>query len=127
MSLADDLNLKPVIWGEHHAQRKVPAPSDRPKVRISRAKRQRINDDAVYLAMRDEYLNANPICCNCPKFASCVHHVCRGVYRANSLLNVDTWLGCCIECHEKIECMTIAAQIKLKQQTVAETIKRLRK
>lgn len=103
----------------------------KPKRRVSRQRRERMDRDAEYLAVRDVYLESNPVCSRpgCGRAAVSVHHIVRGTAgRSRSLLNADTYLGVCSdECHDAIEKMTPDAQIKLKQRTVRATIERLRR
>lgn len=111
--------------------RKPPPPqSEKKKRRITRQRRERLDRDAEYLAMRDIYLEENPKCVRpkCGKRANQVHHIVRGTAgKVRSLLNSDSWLGVCSsECHDAVEKMTPDAQIKLKQRTVRATIERLR-
>jgi hypothetical protein len=110
--------------------RKPPAPQPKKlKQRISRQRRKRLDRDAIYLALRDIYLEENPTCmigiCQSP--ATEVHHICSGTAgRAASLLNQDTWLGVCHDCHDWIESKPIWQQIEFKIEAVRETIRRLR-
>ena len=106
---------------------KPPAPSQPKPARVTRQRRERLNRDAEYLVLRDIYLEENPCCVICPTDATEVHHICRGIYRHRSLLNQDSWLGVCHDCHEHVESMTVPQQIKLKLFTVKKTIERLRK
>lgn len=110
--------------------RDLPPSSAKPKQRISRQRRKRLDRDAEYNAMRDIYLEQNPTCSYCwSRPSQQVHHIVRGVAgRARSLLNPDTWLGVCsVECHEAIERMTLREQIDLKKIAIDQTIERLRK
>jgi 5-methylcytosine-specific restriction endonuclease McrA len=95
--------------------------------RTSRQKRQRQTRDEQYLALRDIYLEENPACCSCGGAACEVHHICRGVNRGKSLLNPDTWLSLCGDCHRQMDKTTIAAQVRLKESAVRYAIERLRK
>ncbi len=95
---------------------------------LTRQRRERLSKDATYLVLRDLYLESNPFCVRCGKKSTQVHHVCRGQFRAQSLLNTDTWLGVCgSECHDAVEKLPIEKQVALKQRTVRLTIERLRK
>jgi 5-methylcytosine-specific restriction endonuclease McrA len=100
---------------------------ERKTPRISRQKKQRMTKDQEYLRLRDIYLDENPACCSCGIPASEVHHICRGVNRGRSLLNVDTWLGLCRDCHGKMDNATFEAQVRLKERAIRYTIERLRK
>jgi len=113
---------------EFRPERKPPAPQPKkPKQRISRQRRKRLDKDAEYLAIRDVYLEENPACCSCGSIASEVHHICRGANRGRSLLNTDTWLGLCGDCHRQMDKLAIAAQVRLKESAVRYAIERLRK
>lgn len=108
----------------------APAPPARTSKPITRRKRKNLTSNEVYLAVRDIYLENNPTCdypdCELP--ANQIHHICRGVFRAASLLNTNTFLGACgTEHHDLIERMPIVEQIRLKQKSVRETIDRLRR
>jgi|GEM_PF-4651452 len=104
-------------------------PAQKGRRKITRQRRKRLDRDAEYLVLRDIYLEENPVCAMCASWPSSqVHHVVRGTAgRARSLLNSDTWLGVCANCHDEVEKLTPAAQIKLKQKCVKETIERLRR
>lgn len=107
--------------------RKSPAPAPKKRPRLTRQRRKRMNEDEVYLAIRDEWLLCNPYCARCGKQAWSIHHILRGSNRQRALLNSDTWLGCCSdECHDAIEKLSVDNQIKLKCRQVRETIRRLR-
>jgi hypothetical protein len=98
--------------------------------RVSRQRRERLNDDAFYLVLHDAYLAANPICTRpgCVRPSRFIHHICSGTAgKAASLLNTNTWLEYCDEeCHEFIECLPFELQRALKALRVQETIDRLR-
>ncbi len=94
---------------------------------ITRQKLKRMDDNEIYLGMRDVYLQENPVCVRCPNRAIEVHHVIRGVNRSKSLLNPDTWLGVCSACHDRVERLPWRKQMQLKQRKIEETMLRLRK
>lgn len=121
-----------MAWQIDPDARKPPqAAPDKPKRRVSRQRRERMDRDAEYLALKDMYLAENPEC----TFASCVvpatqiHHIVRGTAgRARSLLNTNTWLGVCGgECHDALERLPVEIQIAIKQNSVRLTIERLRR
>ena len=90
---------------------------------LSRRKRSRMTLDDIYNAMSDIYLECNPECAVCGGKANQTHHICRGdAGRAATLLNSDTWLPLCGECHEMVDGMKVARQIRHKQQYVAKRI-----
>lgn len=97
--------------------------------RVTRQRRERLNRDAEYLALRDIYLEENPECVQCGKPATQVHHIVGGVAgRARSLLNSDTWLGVCsTECYETIASISWLGQSAIKAVMVKKTIERLRR
>ncbi len=101
------------------------------KAIITRQKRKAMTDEQEYNAVRDIYLEENPICAypKCGRPANQVHHIVRGTAgKARSRKNPNTFLGACSEKHhDLIEKMTPEKQIKLKLKTVRETIERLRK
>lgn len=132
--------MKRINWEDRYTNRKPPAvdPAKPKPSRYSRQKRNSRNGqdrgqrDTEYLVLRDIYLEENPECdyqkCQGSGRANQVHHICRGNDKAKSLLNQNTWLGaCCQECHDAIEKLTPAQQIKIKQQRVRSTIERLRR
>jgi hypothetical protein len=126
-NVAEICGLTPVKWGEHH-KRAAPEKPKKPGKGLNRRTAARKKDDEIYLALRDVYLHENPRCAMCRGASQCVHHVVRGVAgRARSLLNSDTWLGLCNTCHDAVERLPIAEQVKLKQSAVKATIERLRK
>jgi 5-methylcytosine-specific restriction endonuclease McrA len=109
-------------------RRKPPGePPQKPKRPLSRQKLKTMDRTAVYNAIRDVYLEENPKCCSCGCAACEVHHICRGANRGRSLLNVDTWLGLCGDCHRQMDNTTLEAQIRLKLSAVRYAIGRLRK
>ncbi len=110
------------------ANRKPPTPAKKPKQRISRQRRKRMDRDAEYLALRDIYLEQNPDCVCCGKPATQVHHIVGGTAgRARSLLNSDTWLAACsIECHKELADLSKDMQCQLKCDNIEDTIARLR-
>ncbi len=67
------------------------------KQRISRQRRQRLDKDAEYLAVRDIYLGDNPICAECGQHSTRYHHFCNGATRGSSLTNTDLGMGGCEE------------------------------
>ena len=109
-----------------HRKPPVNPPAKKPKQRISRQRRKRLDRDAEYNAMRDIYLEENPECFACFDDATQVHHICSGVAgRAASLLNPDTWLPCCQNCHDKLEGTELYKQIIMKKKFAGDTINRL--
>jgi hypothetical protein len=116
---------------EFRPNRKPPVPQERPKQRISRQRRKRLDKDAEYTALMDIYLEQNPICAApyCYKQSTAIHHIVRGTAgRARSLLNTNTWLGVCgDECHDQLERLSWCEQVEIKQSEVRMTIERLRK
>lgn len=98
MSLYDILPPSP--WPPK--PRKPPTAEAKKPARMTRAKRRRMTEDAVYLAVIDEYLAANPVCafpdCNRPAVGG-FHHMARGNDRATSLTNSDLGMGGCVEHH----------------------------
>jgi hypothetical protein len=108
--------------------RKPPAPPEKPKQRISRQRRKRLDKDAEYRAIRDVYLEENSQCANCFADATEVHHIICGVAgRAASLLNTNTWLGLCHECHGDLQGASVLQQYRIKIDDIGRTIERLRK
>jgi hypothetical protein len=99
---------------------------ERVKRRTSRQKRQRQTRDEEYLALRDMYLAENPNCwCGYP--ATEVHHIVRGTAgRSRSLLNTNTFLGVCRDCHGRMEQLPWVDQVAIKQATIIQTVERLR-
>lgn len=125
-------NLTMTEFARQFAARRKPPKADPDKptpARVTRQRRDRLNRDAEYLFVHDIYLEENPTCVLCGKQAKQIHHVVRGdAGRARSLLNSDTWLGVCDSvCHDIVEKLPPENQIRLKQQSVAVTIRRLRK
>lgn len=105
-----------------------PAPQPAKKPKLTRQRRKRMDEDAVYNAIRDVYLEQNPLCMYCGFMASAeVHHICRGKDRRRSLLNPETWLGLCRSCHDFVEKFSWEIQVCIKQNAVRTTIERLRK
>jgi cytochrome c553 len=86
----------------------------------------RMDRDAIYNAIRDVYLLENPNCwCGYP--ATEVHHIVRGTAgRSRALLNTNTFLGVCGDCHGRIEKMPWVDQVAIKQATIIQTVERLR-
>jgi hypothetical protein len=107
-----------------------PPKADKPGRGLTRQRRERLNDDAFYLVLRDAYLAANPQCARpgCVRPSKGIHHICSGTAgKAASLLNTNTWLEYCGEdCHEFIERLPWELQKALKALRVQETIDRLR-
>ncbi len=111
------------------AARQPTTPEPKPKARVTRQRRARLNRDAEYLVLHDIYLEENPECVRCGKPATQIHHIVGGTAgRARSLLNSDTWLGVCSTvCHDKVDSLKLETQLKLKQINVKKTIERLLK
>jgi hypothetical protein len=104
--------------------RKPPMPKSRPKQRISRQRRKTMNATAEYNAMRDIYLKENPNCCMCVSPATQVHHIVSGTAgRARSLLNPNTWLGVCADCHGLVAEFAVRYQRVIKCEDVLRAIK----
>jgi hypothetical protein len=107
----------------------VPPPKvDAANKRLNRRNRSRMKLDEIYNCMADIYLECNPNCAMCDiKYATQVHHICRGdAGRAASLLNIDTWLGVCQDCHDELDGMKPVMQMRLKVQAVEKAILRLK-
>jgi 5-methylcytosine-specific restriction endonuclease McrA len=116
-----------MMASEFRPNRRPPVPQEKPKRPISRQKLKTMDRTAIYNAIRDVYLEENPACCSCGLPSSEVHHICRGVNRGRSLLNVDTWLGLCGECHRQMDNATHEAQVRLKERAIRYAIERLRR
>lgn len=94
--------------------------------RLTKQRRKRMSRDEEYRTLAEIYLVENPQCVLCGGVASQVHHVCSGIAgRAASLLNSDTWLGVCANCHTTIEHYPKRIQRLLKQDQVREAMERL--
>lgn len=95
--------------------------------RLTKQRRKRLARDEEYRALAAIYLEENPQCVLCGGVATQVHHVCSGsAGRAASLLNSDTWLGVCANCHASVEGYPKRLQRLLKQDQVREAMERLR-
>lgn len=82
-----------------------------------------MDKDAQYNAIRDVYLEENKTCVCCGDWATQVHHIVRGTGgRARSLLNMDTWLGVCGPCHDKVEKLPTWLQVAYKHHAVTEAV-----
>lgn len=116
-----------------HNPRSEPPPRTSRKPVVSRQKRARLDANARYLADHDEFLEHNPVCAahlagwaGCPsRPANQVHHICRGIHRAKTLLNQNTWLqACSTECHDWLEKLPVAVQQQIKHLTTDAAIER---
>lgn len=124
MGLREELGLRD--FNDAAKPRGIPDPAPK-RVKLNRKKREKLNRNETYLAVKSIYLEENPQCVRCGKPAHEIHHVCRGCHRERSLLNTDTWLGVCgTECHDLVERLSIEKQIHLKLTTTRRTIERLR-
>jgi hypothetical protein len=121
MSLAEDLNLKPVVWGEHFSQRKKPAPSDRtaqPMKRKKPLKRESAKHKARRLEVtpfRKEYLANHTKCAVFRHLPSIeIHEITAGANRDAALDQPAAVLAVSREGHEKIQGEPLAKQLARK-------------
>jgi hypothetical protein len=104
-----------------------PPPKVAANKRLNRRTKPRMKLDELYNAVRDVYLEANPFCALCGHASTAVHHICSGnAGRSATLLNSDTWLPICGDCHPIIERHVKPIQAEIKCSHVRETIDRLR-
>ncbi len=91
--------------------------------------KERAKDNREYAVLRKLYLSLNPHCsiAECLKYAVEIHHVCSGTAgRAATLLNTDTWVGCCVQHHSLIESWPLSVQAAVKAAAVMRTIDKLK-
>jgi hypothetical protein len=118
--MGESVKPRPQYW---------PQPKVNPEGKpLSRRNRSRMKLDDIYNCMADIYLECNPNCAMCDgSRANQVHHICRGdAGRAASLLNTDTWLGVCSDCHDELDGMKPVKQMRLKVLAVEKAILRLK-
>ena len=86
-------------WNERNKPRGPASPDEKKKPRYTRQRAERMKEDAVYLAIRDTFLENNPICAEpgCGKPATRYHHIANGANRALSLTNTDLGMAGCDE------------------------------
>lgn len=96
------------------------------KTPLRRVNPKRAKANREYAKIRAVYLRENPECGWCCNKASEIHHLCSGGSRAKSLVNSDTWLGLCGQCHEELQAAPIVSQVYVKVRQVIATINRLR-
>ena len=107
-----------------------PAPpqgSGAKKPKLTRQRRKTISEDAEYNALRDIYLEQNPLCMWCRGQATEVHHILRGKYRRHGLRNPLTWLAVCRRCHDVVDGFNWDIQASIQHLACLRTIERLRK
>lgn len=114
----DGCGEQKVIWKNHGGKRycqrcwklELPKLSDRPKptpkakpLPLRSPKRKK--EEAIYLKMRLDFLNAHPMCeahlQGCKTYASEVHHKAGRV--GDLYLDQTEWLAVCRRCHQWIE------------------------
>lgn len=79
----------------------------------------------TYDKMESIYFETNPDCDGgCGNDANQFHHICRGGNRARSLVNPNTGLGGCAECHAEWDHMTKAGQVAVKVRAIIRAVNR---
>ena len=89
--------------------RPVPKPEPKSKAKpkpIKQRSAKRIKDDRVYLKLRSEYLEHNPLCearlSQCTGVSTEIHHTHSGTDRNKYYLITPSWMGVCRNCHNVI-------------------------
>jgi hypothetical protein len=89
----------------------TPVPKPEPKAKakpkpIKQRSAKRAKDDKVYLKLRSEYLEHNPLCearlMKCTGVSTEIHHTHSGTDRNKYYLITPTWLAVCRNCHNEI-------------------------
>lgn len=85
-----------------------------------RAAKNRIKDK-----VKAAYFADNPECDgDCGEDSYEFHHICRGANRARSLMNPNTALGGCPDCHKVWDGMSIAEQVAIKWLAIVRAVNR---
>lgn len=111
------------------AQYSPPPKPDKDRKRMRPNTKERAKDNREYGVLRELYLSLNPDCVieECQRPALEIHHVCSGTAgKAATLLNTDTWLGCCTNHHAILEALPLSVQADVKAGAVRRTIDRLK-
>lgn len=121
MNLRDSLNLR-----DFNTDRNLPRgksePEERKKPRLTKQRRERMSDDQTYNQVAAIYKAEHPYCMFCGEESAnlATDHICRGVAgRASSLLDFDTWINQCPQCHEKSQAVEVKVLAKLRNVIVA--------
>lgn len=69
---------------------------------LRRVSKKHAQNLVTYRALRLAYLEDNPVCemPSCHQPATTIHHKAK---RGISLNKIDTWMGLCMLCHQKVE------------------------
>lgn len=107
---------------------KGPVPRQQPKdnPKITRQRRERMDATAEYNAIRDNYLEQHGQCCWCMQRATEVHHIYGGIHRADSLLDEETWLPVCQDCHRIVEGFSKRTQLYIKYEVTERSHEKYR-
>ena len=80
-----------------------------------------------YAKVREVYLRENPQCACCGgALATELHHICSGGSKAKSLVNTETIVPLCHDCHVSVQHYETNAQVRMKLEYVIKAINRLR-